>query len=134
MTEYHIASNAELKECYRLARVAGIPCKKLQYPTIVAKRDDAVVGFVSRVPSTKAIICGPLVVDPAIRHPSFLALHLIDLFDSLLAASGVKSYLFNIDPSNETWSSTIKKFGLTPFAETDGRQWFKRELWTAAAA
>jgi hypothetical protein len=99
----------------------------LSFPTVVAIRDDAIVGLLSTQTGQGAVIAGPLVISMA--RPIFIAIRLIEAYERVLWEAGVRSYRFGIDATEgKAWADMVQRYGFEPYTEHAGALWFKREL------
>lgn len=102
------------------------------WPTIVALRDDQVIGAISTRPINDMVICGPLLV--AVSNPAFVATKLIAEYDLAMRDMGIKAYYLAIDKENGRWTRAIEKFidrysdgfHVEPIGDKEGRTWYKR--------
>ena len=118
----------EWNRLYAMAkRAGGRPHKgDFGFPTVVAERDGEVIGFLSTWPSDKAVFAGPLVVDGG-KNP-FLFIRLVEGYENVLKAAGVKVYLHHIDKEREEHVGMMERLGFSRYREVDTGWLMKREL------
>ena len=125
-TSYKLMAPHDKKRCLELARNHGMETvARLDFPTVVAKRKERILGFLSTRPTKDAIVAGPLVVVPEIKGP--IVVRLVESYEEVLRRAGVESYLFYVtDPH---WQSQIRRaFELEPYHTENGRFWYERFL------
>lgn len=128
-TIYRIAaSGQDYKRARSFFDRLSMPHSRLSFPTILAERDDNLVGALATNTEKRAVIAGPLAIDVP-GNPAFVGLRLLDLYDSVMREVRVKQYLFFIDETEKDWIENIEDVtGLTPYTREDGKAWFKRDL------
>lgn len=121
-----VTEDKDFQDCADLAEERGISFEKLSYPTIMAKRDDKIIGFISTWPRDKHIIAGPLAVK--LGH-AFSMVRLVEAYDNFIRANGVESYYFTVQATNKNWLKMIHRAtGLVAFQSVNGILWFERRL------
>ena len=130
-TTYLLATNAqEYRLCHALYRAAepdGAPIK-LGFPTVMASREGALVGFMSTNTETGQVVAGPLVTDPTIRNTAFLAMRLCEAYEQVLAQAGITSYRIGVTKSRPQWNQIVKRIGFEPYLETEDSLWLERKI------
>ncbi len=128
-TKYYLAtSSADYKACHTLMVSEGIEATKLSWPTIIAMRDDTLVGFISTSPKYNFTVVDPLVVDGEIGHRCFVALRLAEVYTSFVRALGISAIHFAIEKSKKRWLAALNKLGLVEYAEDSTYKYFRREV------
>lgn len=130
MTDYRLARGpADYAKAHALIKEEGLEEHRLSFPTIMAWKDDELTGFLSTTyDKNNATLAGPLVLKSGARR-SWTLIRLIDVYDSVMRNSGVKSYIFGVEKKNADWLQKIgQTFGLEPFAEKDGHWFYERKL------
>lgn len=128
-TQYWLATSAsEYRLCHALQRAAERPEVAFGYPTVLAVRGEALVGFLGTLKAKKAIVAGPLVVDPTLKRPVLTMLRLVEAYEEVLRASGVSSYVFGIDSDNLAWREIVHKRGYTPYAMNAQGTWYIKKV------
>ncbi len=125
MTIYNLAtSSSDYKACKKFLQDNDEEPVKLSFPTIIARRDNKVIGLLSTRPNENSIIAGPL-VNP--KRNGLLYLNLVEAYEGVLIRAGVKEYVFNI-PQTETdyLDQIFRATRMTPFTFKDGLYWFRR--------
>lgn len=128
-TSYQLLQSDDKKTaqaCFRLARKLKIDCENLDFPTVIARRKGKLIGFLSTIPTKKAIIAGPMVVN--LPHPGPVIIRLVEAYERILSMAGVTSYLFWV--TDLDWSGIISRaFGLQPYhQDAEGRWWYQRHI------
>jgi hypothetical protein len=128
-TRYRLAKTTrDFQRCHTLCRQQGIDAPRLSWPTVMALRDDELIGMLSRIPSDKAVIAGPLAVTG--RHPLLTIIRLVEGFDVMLWHAGVRVYHFGVDTQqHKEWIRLLDKLGFQPYTVTDEAAWYRRRLW-----
>lgn len=126
-TVYRLADNpADYRACHDILRAHNRPLDwKLHWPTVVAIRDNKVIGFLSTCKSTWAVMAGPL------ESPSpFVTLRLVEAYEVVLNTIGVSRYCFFIekDIAHTHWVKQVRTLGLNPISQTPTRFYFERIL------
>lgn len=98
------------------------------YPTIMAYRGEELVGVLGTKPSDQAVICGPLYVKTPAPVGAFVAERLINVYEGMLSALGVQSYVFYIDKKNYKQRDIIRRIGLRPYTYKGGKFWYSVSL------
>ena len=127
-TQYRLVTTLpEYQRCHALLKAQGLDDGALSYPTVMALRDDGVIGLLSTIASHEAIICGPLVVSTP--RPIIVALRLIESYENVLRSAGVSQYVFGVDPkASGAWLRLLFKVQLVPYYRDDTAVWFTRTL------
>ena len=130
-TTYHLATSPrDYRFCqalYKAAEPDGPPVR-LGFPTVYAQREGAIIGFLSTNTKHKAVIAGPLTIDPTLKQPIFIAIRLVEAYEEVLKAAGVTAYLFHVDKQKASWLNAIQRSDMQPYGGTDDALWFKREV------
>lgn len=125
--EYYVAvSSSDYKQCHMLARAEGIESKSLTYPTIMAKKDGQLIGFVSTYTVDDMVAMGPLVLKSDRPHP-MIALRLIEAFDTVMQGIGIEWYIFYVGVDSNL-KSIADRLGMTMYAAQHGKAYYLREL------
>jgi hypothetical protein len=94
----------------------------------MALRHDELIGMLSRIPSDKAVIAGPLAVTG--KHPLLTIIRLVEGFDVMLWHTGVRVYHFGVDTNlHKPWINLLSKLGFEPYTVNDEAAWYRRRLW-----
>ena len=112
-TIYRLAkAGGEYNKLYAmLKRQSGEKAQGLfDFPTVVAVRGGEVIGFLATVKHEKAIICGPLVLRDGPNV--FVGLRLLDAYERVLRAAGVKAY-FTLVPESHKGELRLLEDGLS---------------------
>lgn len=128
-TIYRLADNPnDYRACHDILRAHNRPADwKLKWPTVVAVRDNEIIGFLSTNKSHWAVMAGPL----ELKIPSpFVVLRLIEAYEVALLYMGVSRYCFYIakDAEHAHWLAQARRLGLTPISETPENIYFERIL------
>lgn len=83
------ASSHDFRECHELTAELRLDKPALTFPTILAHEDGELVGFLGTIKNPNMIMAGPLVLRTPRR---FVALRLIEAYDSLMRTAGVVTY------------------------------------------
>jgi hypothetical protein len=127
-TIYRLAKTTrDFQRCHALCREQGIDAGRLSWPTVMGLRHDELIGMLSRIPSDKAVIAGPLAVTG--KHPLLTIIRLVEGFDVMLWHAGVRVYHFGVDLSlHKEWIRLLGKLGMDPYIIYEGAAWYRREL------
>jgi hypothetical protein len=126
-TVYRLAKTTrDFQRCHTLCRQQGIDAPRLSWPTVMALRDAELIGMLSRIPSDKAVIAGPLAVTG--RHPLLTIIRLVEGFDVMLWHAGVRVYHFGVHLTNKEWIRLLSKLGFEPYTRDQEAAWYRREL------
>lgn len=128
-TTYHLCTKpGDYRACHALREAAGRPKVTLSFPTVYAVRDNAIIGFLSTTEAKGQIVAGPLVTDPTLKKPVFVALRLAEAYEQVLREAGVTSYRVGVTKDRPEWSAAIQRSGFRPYAETETDTWYERTL------
>ena len=131
MRRYRLAYGHDYRRCHTLRDAVGFPAQRLSWPTVLMEDEGELVGFLSTAPSQKAIIAGPLIVDPT-RGSAWVTIRLIEAYERLLRDAGIHTYLFFVEDVNRGWQCLVRKClecaALEDYAKTDGKTWYIRRL------
>ena len=119
----------EWNRLYAMAKRAGGHVYKgdFTFPTVVAERDGVVIGFLATQPTDAAVVAGPLVIEGT-RNP-FLFIRLVEAYENVLRAAGVKAYLHTIDKDRENHVEMMERLGFTRLDRTpEGETVMRRDL------
>jgi len=126
MTLYRFAkSSKDFKKCHDLLKKEDKDLP-LTNPTLLAIRDDKVVGFITLTFQKHYPVIHTLYVD--VKPGAFIAKALIQLLESFLVVVGCRGYLFGIDKGTK-WSNAIQKMGFKPYKETSSRLFYARRFY-----
>jgi len=102
-----------------------IPKFPTVHPQIVAERDGKVIGFVARRHDKQGII-----IEPMIAPTGIVWLRLVEAMERMLAAAGVRSYYFRLEPHRVKYQKMLLKHNYLAeeVGYQDGFYWFKREM------
>lgn len=121
-TKYVLASSpADYKACKKLD-----PEVKCKFPTILAYRGKTPVGFVTTY-YTKS---GPMVSGLTVSvdgHKAFVAMRLLEAYESVLLRAGIHSYLFFVENTNPRWKTSVQEIAKLRYDLEDGSI-FEKEL------
>lgn len=131
MTNFIIASNAaDYEVCQMLLDKHDLKRGPMTYPTVMAIRDDRLVGFVSTWPSEDAIVVGRSAID--VTPSQFLLKRLVEEYEKLLVSFGVTTYFIPIDVDQpHMWGQMEALLG-EPHSVDNDLRWYKRNLVDAA--
>lgn len=102
----------------------------LSFPTIIAERDDEVIGVLSTRPTKNMIIAGPIRIDVK-GNPTFTLIRLVDCYEFILRKAGITSYLMHTtdDYFIDTINKISDKWPIEPIASApEGGLWFRRSM------
>jgi hypothetical protein len=127
-TSYQLAySPNDFSRCHALLEGLHVERSRLAWPTVMALRGDVLIGCLSRIPSTQAVIAGPLAVTST--HPLLTTMRLVEAWEGVLWSAGIRSYHFGIQvPEHKAWLAIVEKLGLQPYDRSEQVVWFKRIL------
>jgi hypothetical protein len=129
MTHYYLAdTSVHYKKAHAFLRGRREDVDRLCFPTIIAERDEEVIGIISRRDEKFGIVAGPMVV--AVDRPQFVLLKLADMFEKVLKTLGITTYMFAVDSLHEQWVDIINKTGMAELIDDkqDRYLWFKRTI------
>jgi hypothetical protein len=130
-TTYHLVTDKPTyKLCHALYRAAdpeGAPIR-LGFPTVYARRDDAIIGFLGTIPNCGMVAAGPLVVDPTLKAPAITAMRLCEAYEQILREAGVTSYRLAVDRARPEWAQALTRAGFTPYDETPELLCYERKV------
>lgn len=113
---------------YRRCRALQTTPDTLSFPTVMAERDGAVIGFLATQPRRDLLVAGPLVTTLTGQAAAILIMRLIDAYEAVLRQAGVTLYLFSVERTNTAWLAKVAALGATPYEQGDTLVWFKREV------
>jgi hypothetical protein len=128
-TVYRLAKTTkDFQRCHALLAAQDIDAGRLSWPTVMALRNDELIGMLSRIPSDKAVIAGPLAVTG--KHPLLTIIRLVEGFDVMLWHVGIRVYHFGVDVNaHKPWINLLDKLGFQPYTVTEEAAWYRRRLW-----
>lgn len=119
---------ADYARCKRHFSVAV----RYEYPTVMAERDNELVGYLTTNTKSGYIVAGPLWIKEDLKGAfrGLVLIRLLEAYEKVLFINGVDRFLFWIGPSDEHYVATIKKaIDLVPFEiDADGKYWFKKVI------
>ena len=128
-TQYHLATTShDYRRCNKFLREAEVEYKRLSFPTVMAERNGGIVGIVSTQPRKDMIAAGPIYVDVD-GNTSFVLIRLIEAYENILRAAGVKDYYFSI--TGQILSIMTRLMGsleADKLEEVDGYTWFRKAV------
>jgi hypothetical protein len=124
MTDYRLVTKPQgYKRAHKYLRSKGVECK-LSFPTVIAIRDEEVVGVIGTHPQKDAIVTGPVEV-----NSRSVALRLSEAYDNVMRAAGISSYLMWVDKANQGWSKILRRLpGFVERGQDRGRFIYERTL------
>lgn len=127
-TKYRLASGLpDYNRARAFLNEQGQVVSDLTAPTILAIRDDSIVGVLATTANKKAIIAGPIATIVE-GNSIFVVRRLIEAYETVLTRLGVKSYLFWFWDHQTPWMKMIESTGVLPWMHDGERVWYKREL------
>jgi hypothetical protein len=131
-TEYRLAVDpTDYARCHALMKRNRYASDRLGWPTVLAIRDGKVLGFISTHRRRDTVMAGPLVVDGNTASP-FLVLRLIEGYEKVLSATGVRYYWFTAETEGmqRTVQKLMSKFGgvIEVSRSEDGSILYRRNL------
>lgn len=128
-TTYHLCTKpSDYKLCHALREAAESPKVTFGFPTVYALRGNAIVAFLGTLKTKGQVICGPLVTDPTLKKPIFVALRLAEAYEQVLRQAGVTSYRLGVAKDRPEWSAAVHRAGFQPYATTETDTWYERTL------
>lgn len=123
---YLVTTQQESRRCRAFLAAQGEHTRRIQYPTVYAEREQAVVGVLGSHYRQGCLAAGPLIV--ATRRPIFVGLRLLEAYEDLLKRSGVRTYMFAVEKTQPHWKAALDAFGLGPLRETDDVWLYRKEV------
>jgi len=120
-TQYKVVSTySEWEDCHSLLENDD----KLEYPTVLAIRDDKPIGMISTASGDEHLFASHIVANSI-----FTCLKLYELYDQTMQNMGVDHYMFNIDKVNKKMIKAVEKlFRIKPFSESDEKLFYIRRI------
>ena len=105
----------------------GRDCK-LRYPTVIAIRDQEVIGCVSTETRKGGVVAYALIVNPDIKG-GITWLRLADTYESVLFRSGIQEYKFDILKNTGSWVKACQRaLNVKPYTEDGDRYYYKKNI------
>lgn len=128
-TTYHMVTKlSEYKLCHGVIKQAKITERKLEFPTVYAKRDGKVIGVAGNGGDPERITLATFccIVDP----PWIVLIRLVEAFEEVLRASKVVTeYIVAVDIKNPRLNEYVTRIlGYPPYAQTEHNFWYRRVL------
>lgn len=125
MTLYIPAVQEDEPDIRELIAISDVPQTKLGYPTILAKKEDEVVGVISTNPDEEFIM-----VEPLIAPNGFIFMRLIEHMETALKKVGCSSGLFRVPKVREKMYNIASKRPdiFTLVAENDAICIYRRDF------
>jgi hypothetical protein len=126
-TVYKLATTlADYRRAQALCKERGPYQGPMAFPTVLAWRGDEVIGFVSTHPDATAVLCDRVaIVEGA---PKKTVLSMMDAYERVLWAAGVRVYYIWIEKDNgQALTATAKLYG-EPYHIDDEHAWFRIDL------
>ena len=123
MTDYRLAQAKDMIKC---AEFTGNQPEDYLWPVVMAERDGELIGVRVTQNREDLVVAGPLRV--SLGNPSFVALRLIETYDTILNEKGIKAYYFSVDSQDTRWNQAILKTGVEYKGEVNGYEWYVRQL------
>lgn len=129
MTEYRLAASAhDYMQAHKLARENNHHFESFSFPTMMAWKNGELTGILATTIKDKMIIAGPLCLKSGQRR-SWTLIRLIDAYDAIMRAAGIKSYIFAVENENRDWIDKINKtFDIHPYSYKNGMAFYVRKL------
>lgn len=122
---------SEYARCHHLMTRNLMTKEKLGFPTVIAERDEKVIGFLSTHRKDGYVTAGPLVIDKATGP--ITAMRLLEAYDQVMRALGLQAYLFGVEKKGR-WNAVVHRGmdgaaeSFKKLAETDTMVWYMRML------
>jgi len=130
MTTYRLASTpSDYRECRTLASKTEYDAP-MMWPTVMAERDDKLIGMLGTLKSDEAVIAGPVAFNGiGWRERVHTLIAMVDLYDGVMKKAGMVEYLFAIPGHMTRYIAQAKRYMGDQFAiDDDGEHWFRRRL------
>lgn len=110
-TDYELVSTpTEYKACHTFLRENKVRyTRSLMFPTIIATRDNKVIGVIGTKPSRVQIMAGPIFAKVD-GNQSFVVKKLIQAYEGVLRLAGVTKFIFAFDIEDYKWLKIVRKF------------------------
>ncbi len=127
MTEYKVlAPEADISSFF------GEPHR---WPTVVAIRDNRIIGAISTHDRDGVMVCGPMLVKVPGRTV-FVAFRLIEEYDRYMKELGIVCYYLGLKLDDPAWICVMDKFSrryadsfpIERIGGNDGQMWYRRLL------
>src|SRR5713101_2393182 len=98
MDQYRLASTSQdYKNCHAFLRkfpMEGDKDRTLNFPTVAAIRDGEIIGLIGTadLKQAKRVVANTLRVDPTIGNTVFIVKSLIESYETIMKAAGMKWY------------------------------------------
>lgn len=128
-TQYHLATTPhDYRRCNEFLRNDSVEYKHLSFPTVMAERDDAIIGIVSTQPRKDMIAIGPVHISIE-GNPIFVFIHLIEAYENVLRAAGVSIYFLYTSGKLLKVLDRIKdRLRIEEISMDDDRTWFRKVI------
>ena len=125
-TSYTPALVSDAAAMVALAEAYGLPLERPQWPTLVARREGKLVGFVISRWYDGRLVVGPVVVAAQVRLKSLVAVRLVEQREAQLKAAHVLYYLTS--SAQPGMRRILEAFGMVYQQHADGEAWYLRVL------
>ena len=127
-TTYRLAQTPmDYRRCHALMAQRNV-VRRIKRPTIMAERGGALIGMLATEAMDTMIVCGPLVVSKDLARPAFVVIRLVELYEALMRAAGVRVFVFAVPRQNARWMNWLLTLGLEPWQQQGEDIWFWREV------
>lgn len=132
-TEYILASTvADYTKCHSFLHEEEVKHDKLAFPTVMAVRDNQIVGVLGTIPLKDAVVAGPMHIGVK-GNPSFVLIRLVESYENVLRMAGVSMYNFYVLKKDKLWISAIERIRDSweihqLYTDQSDRVWFERRL------
>ena len=131
-TDYSLAgSSKDYREANEFLKNREVEYTSLSFPTIIARREEDVVGVISTIKGEPRITAGPLHVDTKDGHEIFTAIRIVSCYDGVLKKAGITKYWFWAHIGNKKLIDTCRQLSSHKEIEMNDDEdyiWFERSL------
>ena len=121
---YRVATGKDHETIYDF----GEQVHELGFPTVVAEKDDIIIGYISTQPSTEQVVAGPMFVEEN-HNRGLILIRMMDFYGEILKGLGITQYRFGISVENERLFGAAERLGAFQYEGIHGENHiFKRAL------
>lgn len=132
-TDYLLCTQPnDYSRCHALMTRLGLATDRLGWPTVMAIRDGALLGFLATQKRDDAVVAGPLVL--AQGSSPYVLIRLVEAYDVVMRAAGIQFYMFHLEAENMKWKHIIEKLSADAGEDLELLQadalgaWYKRRV------
>lgn len=126
-TEYLLTKDPGILErAHAFCDARGFDTTHMVFPTIMALRDNKVIGVIGTQLINDMIIAGPFVVDTGNGHNGLVPYRLVDKYFTVMRNLGIAEFYCFVEKDNKRYKNMLEALlNIEPFSFHQDAWWYK---------